>query len=672
MPRFRPRTRPGVSWPGAVLLLVTFVISHSVGAAPATAELQKQVRPATFEVVMRKPENDPLTYEKPLPLELLPFTERNDKYWSMGTAFAIGPEAYVSAGHVMLSGVGSHFGIPSLRDSDGNVYPVDRVLKFSLHEDFMVFTVSKAPAAKPLAISTAPAVDDPVFAVGNALGDGVVIRDGLLTSMTPEDQDGRWKWLRFSAAASPGNSGGPLLDAQGQVIGIVIARSPGENLNYALPIERVTADSGKVAMFDLRESFGLPMLKQTQVGSYKDSFDLPQPYAEFARRALASRLKYYETERDRLLAGQADQLFPRGESAKVLAMDKRPEKPTLVVQKDDHSWEANSGTLDEEEDLPDEGRVALRFLSGTGLFELQRPNTAADDAFYGDSKAFMDLLLKGMKITRPVGTQSVRVTSAGTAARDVPFVDRFGRKWQLRVWPMSFMDVDMISLALPAPNGYVGMIRFTPSSAVATTTEEIQLLADYFQTSYRGTLPQWRAFLARRALRPAVFDHVKIVYDAAKGLEYESPRLKASVPPDFLKISDNSRLTLNMVHVVDGDKLTWDVGGFTLNKEDDGDTYVGAYRQPRPAKEAGKDLLQRWDHMIKGDGDFTGVAGHDSDFKVFWVRSSASLTKAGVSGVDPAAGVLYELVYRTTERILPRDLEDRRAKLTQDFQILEH
>src|SRR5262245_26952063 len=62
-------------------------------AAPAStiisADLMKSVRAATFEVVLKKPETDPLQYERPLPLELLPFAERNDKYRSIGTAFAI-------------------------------------------------------------------------------------------------------------------------------------------------------------------------------------------------------------------------------------------------------------------------------------------------------------------------------------------------------------------------------------------------------------------------------------------------------------------------------------------------------------------------------------------------------------------------------------------------------
>jgi len=53
------------------------------------------------------------------------------------------------------------------------------------------------------------------MAVGNALAKALLIRDGLYTSATAEEQDGAGKWIRFSAAASPGNSGGPSSTRRG-------------------------------------------------------------------------------------------------------------------------------------------------------------------------------------------------------------------------------------------------------------------------------------------------------------------------------------------------------------------------------------------------------------------------------------------------------------------------
>jgi len=64
-------------------------------------------------------------------------------------------------------------------------------------------------------------LDEVVFAVGNALGEGVVIRDGLLNIETPENQDGRWNCCASPPPHRHGNSGGPLLDAEGRVLGVV-------------------------------------------------------------------------------------------------------------------------------------------------------------------------------------------------------------------------------------------------------------------------------------------------------------------------------------------------------------------------------------------------------------------------------------------------------------------
>ncbi|HEY8287754.1 MAG TPA: hypothetical protein VIG49_00710 [Acetobacteraceae bacterium] len=104
--------------------LGSLAVAHGATLDPA---MLPKIEAATFEVVQAKPLTDPLTYEKPLPLELLPYQERTDKYYSIGTAFAIGNNRYVTAGHVLLAGVGSLWGAPELRDSKGRVYAIDKV-----------------------------------------------------------------------------------------------------------------------------------------------------------------------------------------------------------------------------------------------------------------------------------------------------------------------------------------------------------------------------------------------------------------------------------------------------------------------------------------------------------------------------------------------------------------
>ncbi len=296
------------------ILMGTGCLAH----AAVTPELQHAIRENTFEVVVKKPEPDPVKYEKPLPLELLPYIERTDAYRSIGTAFALGHNMYVTAAHVIAVAVGSQFGPPALRRSDGTIYGIDRILKFSQHQDFVVFSLQNDPAPAGLVPNTSPKIDEPVLAIGNALGEGVVIRDGLYTSDTPEAQDGRWKWIRFSAAASPGNSGGPLCDADGRVMGIVIGKSPNENLNYSLPIALVLDADAQKARFDVKALTGLPYMQGTYTFSYQDDFNLPLAWPAFvdAFRKIIDR--HSDDSRALLKKTYADTLFPKGPGTESL------------------------------------------------------------------------------------------------------------------------------------------------------------------------------------------------------------------------------------------------------------------------------------------------------------------------------------------------------------------
>jgi S1-C subfamily serine protease len=98
-------------------------------------------------------------------------------------------------------------------------------------------------------------IGDEVFAVGNPLGltgsmsAGVV--SGFDRSFTIEDLDQELDGLiQFDAAVNPGNSGGPLLNRYGQVIGIVTGLiNPTEQevfigIGFAVPISVAASAAG--------------------------------------------------------------------------------------------------------------------------------------------------------------------------------------------------------------------------------------------------------------------------------------------------------------------------------------------------------------------------------------------------------------------------------------------
>ena len=81
---------------------------------------------------------------------------------------------------------------------------------------------------------------DRIYAIGNPLGIKNTVTAGIISN---KDlylfQLG--KALQIDAAVNPGNSGGPLIDENGQVIGIVFAGLPQyQGLNFAIPIQWAT------------------------------------------------------------------------------------------------------------------------------------------------------------------------------------------------------------------------------------------------------------------------------------------------------------------------------------------------------------------------------------------------------------------------------------------------
>lgn len=80
---------------------------------------------------------------------------------------------------------------------------------------------------------------DLAFAVGNPLGLTRSVTQGIISN-TRRNVQGQ-VYLQTTAQISPGNSGGPLFNARGQVIGVTNMKIPmGEGLGFAIPINYVT------------------------------------------------------------------------------------------------------------------------------------------------------------------------------------------------------------------------------------------------------------------------------------------------------------------------------------------------------------------------------------------------------------------------------------------------
>lgn len=97
-------------------------------------------------------------------------------------------------------------------------------------------SVATSAAIPPLTARAEPAiVGEPVVAMGSPYG----LKGTLTTGVVSAIREGR---IQFSAPVSPGSSGGPLVDASGRLIGVVVEKVAGvgfEGLSFAIPVDVV-------------------------------------------------------------------------------------------------------------------------------------------------------------------------------------------------------------------------------------------------------------------------------------------------------------------------------------------------------------------------------------------------------------------------------------------------
>ncbi|UPG95752.1 S1 family peptidase [Luteibacter aegosomatissinici] len=584
-------------------VLLKWSLALAIGSAFATAAsaatldpaLLPKVRAATFEVVAAKADDSKVTYEKPLPLDQLPFQERNDHYSSLGTAFAIGDGRYVTAFHVFMEGVDSLQGPLMLRDEQGHVYAINQILRASPQQDFVEFSLTKGPTVDPLPVERAPAVNEAVFAVGNALGTGVVLRDGLYTSDTPEEVDGRWKWLRFSAPASPGNSGGPLVDDKGKVIGVVLRKSPNENLNFALPIGQVLDASDHSATVDVPEHFSVPFSHETRNSRLKATVPLPMAYADFTQRIGETFDNWAHTEAQAWMNGHNGTLFPEGKASHDL-LTRGPwtdSLPAMVTQDSDGNW-VRKQPARKRTPTADQGFVEETAYDQTVVWHIHA--NADKPALGAGGRAVMDLLLTQGLLRRDVGPDKVRVTSLGAPYATETITDRQGRTWTMQTFGLPFMNGCLVLASTPTPDGAVGMFRFAMARDARQIALQLRLMADMEDIAFHGSVPQWQAFLANGA--PATVLRDATVRREGNVVTVAADGMKATWPADLVPLEGRAEVAIEPSWTYEDSKPALHVRTLVLQQRDTPEPLVKLDRYERYFEDSQPQAQSLWHDLM--------------------------------------------------------------------------
>jgi len=176
--------------------------------------------------------------------------------FKLGSGFMAGPSGVAITNYHVIRGAYSELAT----FQDGSTARVIGVLGYDPAADIAVIRLDTA-SAKPLALGNSDSVQvgDRVAAIGSPLGLQNTISDGLVSAL----RDGRFQ---TSTPISPGSSGGPFFNTQGQVIGVTVAQMrEGQNLNFVVPInqaKRFLANGALTTLADLakQNTVTMPLL----------------------------------------------------------------------------------------------------------------------------------------------------------------------------------------------------------------------------------------------------------------------------------------------------------------------------------------------------------------------------------------------------------------------------
>lgn len=134
--------------------------------------------------------------------------------------------------------------VPDLRVklAGGEIVPVQSVRSESPEHDLALLRIPKAGRGLSLFMGQ-PEVGEEILAIGHPKGLERTLSTGVVSGIRRNNETTVYQ---ITAPISPGSSGGPILNAQGEIIGLAtFFAQGGQNLNFAIPAAYIAELMGK-------------------------------------------------------------------------------------------------------------------------------------------------------------------------------------------------------------------------------------------------------------------------------------------------------------------------------------------------------------------------------------------------------------------------------------------
>lgn len=211
----------------------------------------KRTRPSVVSINGRKTIRD----------EEAPYRDRFKKVNGMGTGVIIDQRGYIVTNHHVVDGVAEI----RVTLTDKTQY-VARLVAHDPRTDLAVIKINTSTRlpVMPCGTSSDLMLGETVIAIGNAYGYKDTITVGHISELgrivEVSDEQTYYDLIQTDAAINPGNSGGPLINVNGEMIGINAAvRMGAQNIGFAIPVNPAMEIVADLIRQDNRQQVFLPI-----------------------------------------------------------------------------------------------------------------------------------------------------------------------------------------------------------------------------------------------------------------------------------------------------------------------------------------------------------------------------------------------------------------------------
>lgn len=565
-----------------------------------------------FEVVVKKSTEDSLIYERLLPWDLVPFNIRSDAYYSIGTAFSISQDELLTAFHVLNLGENSRiYKDYFIRDSDGSVYPIDEITSFSQAKDYVKFKVQGIKFDKWLRLETNYILNETVYSAGNAYGEGIIVRKGSLIGTIPENENGEWVYIRSSSDVNSGNSGGPLINSDGNAIGIIVMKK--DNIAYSLPIGETLNIPDKKGYFHLKISYGFGLIpEKTEAEDLNFELDLPMNYKDIKEYSEKKLISYSNSKMNQLFEENKDEIFPYGESSlEALYNYSSSIMPQIFFKnKSDMTWNISS-LKTETSKLKNNGVLSYGGVVGNSmLLYIEKPDYISLKQLNSDSKLVMDLILEGINFPRKIANEEVRIKSLGSPYQVSKVKDIYNRTWIQSNWIIEFSDSYVITYTLPTPEGCIILLQSGQTSMLNISMFDYRKMLDFVDISYYGKLKEWKEYLALKDIIPDNLSSIELS-EVDSSIILKSKTLNITSDKSIIDGDDDTNITINYDVYPKNGKPTWDIRRVVLS-ENKSDNFLIISKNLKPDKRLREMYHDEWNNTLALRHPFNGIPFNDN------------------------------------------------------------